>query len=107
VNDDWLWLAEVEVIVCAIAYEMYDVSLVSDYTWDYMVRCRNLDIQGWVDSFDPSTGAWAREVVGHQPWLEELTIDLMRMIEEDPRAKGTLHLPMLIEALEGYSQYYE
>jgi len=64
-----LW--QMQIVVAAIAYEAYNETLISDYTFDLLCRTGEDDLKKVIPSFDKSTGQWCHDIL--TPELKEFT----------------------------------
>ena len=69
-------------MVAAVAYEIYDVSLMCDYAFD--IQCRYLPLPTSIEGFDPSTGQWAQEYKDNQEVIDKVE----QIIEEVSQSRG-------------------
>lgn len=75
--------------VCSLAYEKYNISLISDYEYDYKMKLVNLDtatdrpdLDKWFQEFfTPDTGMWVRCHPEYDK-LDNLVVYLLKLREK-------------------------
>lgn len=72
-------IAHLQIIVASVAYEVFDVSLMSDNSYDILCKLSAGGMSEAIDEFEEFTGQWVHDIINEE--LLELTSIMIEQVE--------------------------